>query len=313
MKSKFPDVLKSFLQTRNEFEKADLFLINLTNGQSITATTWQLDVVNAGTPPTTFYATKYGSWSRGTITSAAMMGNLSSQTMELAVSIPNDTQVFFPGTNVPMFQTVSTGLFDKATVWVYTAYSPLNTISPNPHTNGFDTSFGFEIKFVGEITNVNELTRSKCTFEVADLLYRLNISTPPNIVQSPCRFTLFDQHCSLSAGTFTIPAQVASGSTNLVINTTAPLPAVGSDALPYTLGVLKFTSGQNLGLAGKIKAQNSTTQLVLDAPFIFPIQLGDQFTVLPGCDLTFATCLNKFANTIHFGGFPNVPDPTTPF
>lgn len=313
MKSKFPDALKSFLQTRNEFEKADLFLINLTNGQSITATSWQLDVVNAGTPPTTFYATKYGSWSRGTVTSAAMMGNLTSQTMELAVSIPNDTQVFFPGTNVPLFQTVSTGLFDKATVWVYTAYSPLNALSPNPHARGFDTSLGFEIKFMGEITNVNELTRSKCTFDVADLLYRLNISTPPNIVQSPCRFTLFDQHCALSAGAFSVAAQVASGSTNLMINTTAALPSVGSDSLPYTLGVVKFTSGQNVGLAGKVKQQNSTTQLVLDAPFIFPIQIGDQFTVLPGCDLTFATCLNKFANGIHFGGYPNVPDPTTPF
>ena len=311
MKKNFPDTLKSFLQSHQEYNRADLFVINLTNNQSITATTWQLDVLNAGTPSTTFYATKFGSWSRSDITSTAMLGNLESQTMKLMVNIPNDTTVFFPGTNVPLFQTVGTGLFDKAQVWVYTAYSPLNTISPNPHHNGFDTSLGFETKFMGEITNVDELTRSKCTFTVADLLYRLNLSTPPNILQSPCRFTLFDQHCTLSSAAFAVAGQVASGSTNLVIHTTASLGSIGTDTLPYTLGVVKFTSGQNTGLAGKIKQQNSTTQFTLDTPFIFPIQVGDQFTVLPGCDLTLATCQKKFSNSIHFGGFPFIPSPET--
>lgn len=309
MKKLISDNLKSFLMSRNEFQMCDLFLVNLTNGQSITATTWQLDVVNAGTPPTTFYATKFGSWSRGKITSAAMMDNLSSQTMELSVSIPNDVQVFFPGTNVPLFQTVGSGLWDKATVWVYTAYSPLYSPAGTPNPKGFDTSLGFEMKFMGEITDVEELTRSKCTFTVADQLYRLNLSTPPNLLQSPCKWTLFDQHCTLSSGAFTVTGQVASGSTNLVINLTAPLGSVGSDTLPYTLGVLKFTSGQNNGLAGKIKTQTSTTQLVLDTPFIFPLQVGDQFTVTPGCDLTFATCTNKFSNPIHFGGYPFIPNP----
>jgi hypothetical protein len=311
MKKQLPDTLKAFLQSHQEYQRADLFLVNLTNGQSITATTWQLDAANAGTPPTTFYATRYGSWSRGDITSTAMMGNLASQTMSLSVSIPNDTQVFFPGTNVPLFQTVSTGLFDKAQVWVYTAYSPLNAVTPNPHPNGFDTSLGFEIKFMGEITNVDSLTRSKCTFTVADLLYRLNLATPPNIIQSPCRFTLFDQHCALSSASFQVAAQVASGSTNLTINTTAALPSVGTNPLPYALGVVKFTSGQNTGMAAKIKQQNSTTQFVLDAPFILPIQVSDQMTVQPGCDLLFSTCQNTFSNSIHYGGFQFIPQPET--
>jgi hypothetical protein len=303
----FPPPLLSFLQTHREFQRADLFLILLANGQAITATDWQLDVVNAGAPPLTYYATNYGRWSRGDITSEASF-SCNSNTMSLTVTIPNDTTVNFPGTNTPLFQTVSTGLFDKATVWVYTAYSALNDLAgPNP--NGFDTSLGLETKFMGEITNIDSLDRSQCTFAVADLLYRLNLNTPPNLIQSPCRFTLFDQHCSLNAATFQAAGQVASGSTQLLINSTAALPGVGSDTLPYALGVVKFTSGQNNGQAFKIKAQNSTTQFVLDAAPILPIQIGDQFVVYPGCDLQQSTCSGKFSNAIHFGGYQFTPQP----
>jgi hypothetical protein len=307
MKTSIPPPLLSFLQTHREYQRADLFLILLANGQAITSTNWQLDIVNAGAPPLTYYATQYGCWSRGAITSEASF-NCNSNTMSLTVTVPNDTALNFPGTNTPLFQTVSTGLFDKATVWVYTAYSPLNDLSGSS-ANGFDTSLGLETKFMGEITNVDSLDRSQCKFTVADLLYRLNLNTPPNLIQSPCRFTLFDPHCSLSAASFQSAGQVASGSTQLVINATSALPSVGSDPLPYALGVVKFTSGQNNGQAFKIKAQNSTTQFVLDAAPILPIQIGDQFIVLPGCDLQQSTCINKFANLIHFGGFPFTPQP----
>jgi Phage conserved hypothetical protein BR0599 len=308
MKSSIPPSLLSFLQTHREYQRADLFLILLGNGQAITATSWQLDVVNAGTPPLTYYATKYGVWKRGAITSEATF-TCSSNTMSLQVTIPNDTTVFFPGTNTPLFQTVSGGLFDKATVWVYTAYAPLNDMAPNIDPNGFDTSLGLETKFMGEITNVESLDRSQCTFTVADLLYRLNLNTPPNLIQSPCRFTLFDKNCTLLSSAFQIAGQIASGSTQTVINTTAALPAVGNDPLPYTLGVIKFTSGQNNGQGFKVKIQNSTTQVTLDAAPILPIAIGDQFIITPGCDLTQSTCQLKFNNLINFGGYPYTPAP----
>src|SRR6185312_3931725 len=141
MKTSIPPPLLSFLQTHREYQRADLFLILLGNGQAITATDWQLDVLNAGAPPLTYYATKYGRWKRSPITSEATF-SCASNTMTLTVTIPNDQTVFFPGTNTPLFETVSTGLFDKATVWVYTAYSPLNDLAPNISPNGFDTSLG---------------------------------------------------------------------------------------------------------------------------------------------------------------------------
>jgi hypothetical protein len=300
--------LLAFLQSRVEFQMADLFVIQMANGQAITATDWQIDILNAGAPPQNYFASAFGRWSRGPITTEAVF-QPTAQGMELKVTIPNDTTVNYPGNNVPLLKTVATGLFDKAQVWVYTAYAPLDPNVFNRHANGFDTSLGLEMKWMGDITSIKSLDRSQCTFNCTDLLYRLNQQTPPNIIQSPCLNTLFDSHCALSQAAFQVAAQIAAGSTQLVLNTTAALPAVGTDALPYPLGVIRFTSGANLGLGGKIKAQNSTTQIVLDAPFIFPVNIGDQCIITPGCDQQQPTCGKKFANTIHFRAFPFTPQP----
>src|SRR5438046_1531147 len=105
--------LLAFLRSRAEFDRAHLFLILLGNGQAVAATDWQVGIRNAGVPPTTYSAGKYGRWSRGPITSEATCAP-NSNTMTLQVTIPSEQTVNFPGTNTPLFQTVSTGLFDKA-------------------------------------------------------------------------------------------------------------------------------------------------------------------------------------------------------
>jgi hypothetical protein len=301
--------LLAFLQSRQEFQRADLFVIQMANGQAITATDWQIDILNAGAPPQNYFASKFGRWSRGPITAEAVFQPTANE-MELTVSIPNDATVNYPGTNIALLQTVATVLFDKAQVWVYTAYAPLDLNVFNRHANGFDTSLGLEMKWMGDITSIKELDRSHCVFGCTDLLYRLNQQTPPNIIQSGCLNTLFDEHCALSSASFTVNAQIAAGSTQLVLNTTAALPSVGANALPYPLGVIKFTSGNNLDLGAKIKAQNSATQIVLDAPFIFPVNIGDQCAITPGCDQLQSTCgPSQYNNLIHFRAFPFTPQP----
>jgi uncharacterized phage protein (TIGR02218 family) len=37
------------------------------------------------------------------------------------------------------------------------------------------------------------------------------------------------------------------------------------------------------------------------------IAAGDAFEVTPGCDKSFATCRDRFANQINFRGFPHLP------
>jgi uncharacterized phage protein (TIGR02218 family) len=181
----------------------------------------------------------------------------------------------------------------------------------------YTTWMGSITTFVGQIASVEQTGRSQVKFIVADMLYVLNRQTPPNVLQSGCRFMLFDVNCAAANGAYLINTTVTAGSgfangqTNFQLYTTETLQfMVGSLASPYySLGTVKFTSGQNKGLLFSIKAQLSANQLQLSAPTPFPVSIGDAITILPGCDKSMATCQNKFGNLIHFGGAPFIPNP----
>ena len=196
-------------------------------------------------------------------------------------------------------QAVAAGLFDQSSVTIQTAYMS---------TYG-DTTLGLETKYVGDICAVKQLERGKAVFTVYDLLYRLSQPSPPNLYQGPCRHSLFNANCTLSVATFRVSGSVAAGSSNSLINLAAALGAIGNDPLPYTLGVLTWSTGSNAGLSATVRLQNSTTQLLLDIPTFLPVQTGDSFTLLPGCNKTTGACLGKFNNLINFGGMPFSPVP----
>ncbi len=125
MKRLTPAGLISFLQNNRNMMEADLFVITLPNGEVINATSGQWDITvpeGAGGwsgPTTTFYATQYGRWSRGTITSEATF-NMSANTMALTCAPQPATA--FPGNPVGILNASLNGLFDASQVAVYTAY-----------------------------------------------------------------------------------------------------------------------------------------------------------------------------------------------
>jgi len=80
----------------------------------------------------------------------------------------------------------------------------------------------------------------------------------------------------------------------------------------YPLGYVMFTSGQNSGLKASVKVQvnnSGVVQLQLIKPLPFPVSVGDNVQLVPGCDKTIPTCQNVYNNLIHFGGMPFVPNP----
>lgn len=123
-----PAGLIQFLQNNRNMEEADLFVINLPNGETIYATSGQWDItVPSGAggwsgETTTFFATQYGRWSRGTITSEASF-EMTANTMALTCAPQPATA--FPGNPVGVLNAALNGLFDAAQVTVYTAYFPL--------------------------------------------------------------------------------------------------------------------------------------------------------------------------------------------
>jgi len=277
----------------------DLFTITLANGLVIRATDGQLDIVSAGQ---VFYAMKWGKWKRGSITSEASF-DVSSSEMELDFV---DTDADAGGSvtvlpNVFLLQAVYSGFFDAATVQVQTAYMP---------TYG-DLSLGLETKFLGDITSVKELDRAHAKFGVADLLYRLKQPWPPNVYQSACRHSLFNSNCGLNVASYQQSRSTGAGTTQNLIVVTLPLPAFGTDPLPFTQGQVKFTTGNNAGLTVSIRQQLSTTQLKLDIPALAPILTGTGLIAFPGCNKLLETCNGKYGNLIHFGGQPYTPAPET--
>ncbi len=75
-------------------------------------------------------------------------------------------------------------------------------------------------------------------------------------------------------------------------------------------GVLTWTSGANAGQAcivAQFERQGLEQRIVLWRPPSETIAIGDGFSVVAGCDKAFATCKEKFSNTLNFRGFPHLP------
>jgi len=78
----------------------------------------------------------------------------------------------------------------------------------------------------------------------------------------------------------------------------------------FTAGCLAWVSGANSGLAIEIKGHrvvSGEVQLTLWQSMSEAISVGDAFTITAGCDKRFATCRDRFANSINFRGFPHIP------
>ncbi len=77
----------------------------------------------------------------------------------------------------------------------------------------------------------------------------------------------------------------------------------------FTAGRLEWTSGANLGLAVEVKRHRADGDVVLDLwqQMPEPLAVDDSFVVTAGCDKRFATCRDRFANSVNFRGFPHIP------
>jgi uncharacterized phage protein (TIGR02218 family) len=78
----------------------------------------------------------------------------------------------------------------------------------------------------------------------------------------------------------------------------------------FARGLLTFTSGANTGRAIEVKRQTlhaGSVTLELWQEAAETIAVGTTFTVTAGCDKALSTCAAKFANTLNFRGFPDMP------
>lgn len=78
----------------------------------------------------------------------------------------------------------------------------------------------------------------------------------------------------------------------------------------FSEGRLTWTGGANAGVSVEVKEHrivSGAVRVSLWQAMAEPIAPGDTFAVTAGCDKRFATCRDRFANTLNFRGFPHIP------
>lgn len=116
-----------------------------------------------------------------------------------------------------------------------------------------------------------------------------------------CRATFCGPGCGLSASRFTTRRNLAAFD--------ADFNRVRFDTIDTSLyvdGRVRFLGGPQTGIAFAVVATEGDW-LVLDRPLARNLAIGTPAELREGCDHTFATCTNRFANTINFRGEPFLP------
>ncbi|HEY0218178.1 MAG TPA: DUF2163 domain-containing protein [Afipia sp.] len=124
-----------------------------------------------------------------------------------------------------------------------------------------------------------------------------------------CNADLGDARCTID---LTAAGRHGAGSVTRVDSTSV---VIADGLSPFAEGVfisgrLLWTDGANAGLAVEIKDHRITSgevRLSLWQAMPEKIAVGDSFTLTAGCDKQFTTCRDRFANSVNFRGFPQIP------
>ena len=129
------------------------------------------------------------------------------------------------------------------------------------------------------------------------------------LFQAACSADLGDARCGIQFGNplYRADATISGGDGRLTLDTDG---LSGFADGWFSGGSITFTSGANLGARADVKQHKNLdgpAEIGLWAPLAQPLAVGDGFTILAGCDKSFVTCRDRFANLLNFRGFPFMP------
>lgn len=161
---------------------------------------------------------------------------------------------------------------------------------------------GALVWFTGSVAEC-DVDRYEVRITVKSPIELLNVMVPRDVYQPGCLNTLYDSLCGVSRSARSVSG-TASGATDSrrVTFSHGLAQAVGY----FDLGAITFTSGANAGASRTVKQHTSGALTVLQ-PWGAAVAAGDAFTIVPGCDKTWATCQAKFSNGARFRGMPFIP------
>ncbi len=286
MKSASPELI-TLLSTQREFWMCDLYTFTLVDGTVLRYTSADIDVTTGGH---TFLHT--GPVIKRSRTRVAL--GISVDSLDLDISADVDTLL----SGLPWLQAISNGALDGAVVDLERAFAA------TPEDAMAGNIAGTISLFPGSVsdTTTDSLTARAI---VRSFLELLNTPLPRNLCQPSCGNSVYDTGCGVSRAAFAVYGAVAAGSTRQLINC-----GLGNPTGYFDIGELTMTSGQNLGVIRTVRSYTPGV-VTLAYPLPKPVEVGDTFTIWPGCDNREVTCDTRFGNKPRFRGMPYVPVPET--
>jgi uncharacterized phage protein (TIGR02218 family) len=186
------------------------------------------------------------------------------------------------------------GVFDLATVELGRA-----VLQVNP-SGGLGPLVGYVIWFQGLVGDV-EFGRTALAIKVNSTTVLLSTQYPRRLWQATCSHVFGDAMCQFDRYSMAVTVTAQSASTGQIVTGFNPSPSN-----LYDDGTIIGLSGANGGLKRTVSGAESGT-VYLTVPYVYPVNSGDMFQMLPGCDHTLSACQNYFNNLGHYGGQPYIP------
>jgi uncharacterized phage protein (TIGR02218 family) len=119
-----------------------------------------------------------------------------------------------------------------------------------------------------------------------------------------CDANLGDARCKINLAPLTTTAAVTSD----VDRRTFSATSIATVDDYYGAGVVSWLTGNNAGLSMEVATFAAAGVVALHLPMPNDIQVGDTFTIVPGCrKRRTEDCKVKFNNVVNFRGFADVP------
>lgn len=227
----------------------------------------------------------------GTLFAAASGFQSSDAEAALGLSAPNGEVAGAFSSDAIGDADLRNGLYDGARVEVFV----VNWAAPSQYL----------LEHVREIGNVKR-TADHFQAELRGLAARLD-QPAGRVYGRRCDATLGDTRCGVDLASSALRANgtiIKAGTTQAMVSGLA-----GFAAGFFTFGSLTFLDGALAGRKVDIGAQDAgdPARLSFWLPLQDAPQPGDRFSITAGCDKSFGTCRNKFANGANFQGFPHMP------
>ena len=192
-------------------------------------------------------------------------------------------------------EAIASGVYDNARCYLFatTWTSPIEDEEPLTASTFGKATLIDDTFVIEEMALIDALNQSVGQTYTATCQKTFGNSTGPLITR-----------CNKDVSALTVAGTLTGVTSRLIFRDSSR--AESADYFAY--GLLSFTTGSNAGLKPiQVKRHEADGTLELFDAMPYPMVIGDEYSLSPGCRKRLEDCRDKWANVINFGGFTRIP------